>query len=62
MSMTSSYDADPVLLSGIQRATTKVLGELHRVCAELDLPYVVCGGTAIGAVRHQIPVKACASE
>lgn len=53
MSMTSSYDADPVLLSGIQRATTKVLGELHRVCAELDLPYVVCGGTAIGAVRHQ---------
>ena len=51
--MASSYDTDPELLAGIQRATTKVLGEFHRVCEELGIAYTVYGGTAIGAVRHQ---------
>ena len=51
--MASSYDTDPELLAGIQRATTKVLGEFHRVCEELGIAYTVYGGTAIGAVRHR---------
>ena len=51
--MASSYDTDPELLAGIQRATTKVLGEFHRVCEELGIAYTVYGGTAIGAVRHK---------
>ena len=51
--MTLSYDTDPDLLVGIQRATTKVLAELHRVCEELGIDYAVYGGTAIGAVRHK---------
>ncbi|QPL05832.1 MULTISPECIES: LicD family protein [Actinomyces] len=44
---------DPALLRAVQRATTVVLAELHRVCEQLGLSYVVYGGTAIGAVRHQ---------
>lgn len=32
---------------------TRMLAELDRVCTELDIPYVVYGGTAIGAVRHK---------
>lgn len=39
-------------LRHIQAATTRVLGEIDRVCAYLHIPYVVYGGTAIGAVRH----------
>ena len=45
--MASSYDTDPELLAGIQRATTKVLGEFHRVCEELGIAYTVYGGTDI---------------
>ena len=44
---------DPEVLREVQLACTRILGELDRVCRELDIPYVVYGGTAIGAVRHQ---------
>ena len=44
---------DPELLRKIQRAATDVLEELDRVCHALGTRYVVYGGTAIGAVRHQ---------
>lgn len=46
-----SYDA--VELRRVQVVSTKILAEFDRVCRELDIPYVVYGGTAIGAVRHQ---------
>lgn len=39
-------------LRRIQLAIVPILAEFHRVCHELDIPYVVYGGTAIGAVRH----------
>lgn len=45
------YD-DPALLRDVQLAQTRILGELDRICRELDIPYAVYGGTAIGAVRH----------
>ncbi len=45
------YD-DPELLRQVQRAQTLILGEFDRICQELDIPYAVYGGTAIGAVRH----------
>ena len=41
------------LVQGIQIVTTRVLAELDRVCRELDIPYSVYGGTAIGAIRHK---------
>lgn len=44
---------DPELLRHLQKVMTRILAEFDRVCTELDLPYVVYGGTAIGAVRHQ---------
>lgn len=40
-------------LAAIQKATTRVLHELDRVCHELGIRYAVYGGTAIGAVRHR---------
>lgn len=40
-------------LRRVQRLSTMILGELDRVCRKLDIPYVVYGGTAIGAVRHK---------
>lgn len=46
------YD-DPELLRKVQLVLTKILREFDRVCRELDIPYVVYGGTALGAVRHQ---------
>lgn len=46
------YD-DPELLRRVQRAQTTILGEFDRICRELDIPYAVYGGTAIGAVRHK---------
>lgn len=44
---------DPHLLRQVQLALKKVLEEFDRICRELEIPYVVYGGTAIGAVRHQ---------
>ena len=44
---------DPELLRQVQLASTRILGEFDRVCRLLNIPYVVYGGTAIGAVRHQ---------
>ena len=43
---------DKELLRRVQLLLTKILGEFDRVCRQLDIPYVVYGGTAIGAVRH----------
>ncbi|MDC4232643.1 LicD family protein [Actinomyces sp. B33] len=43
----------PSRLDGVQRATTRVLAELDRVCERLGIRYAVYGGTAIGAVRHR---------
>lgn len=40
-------------LRDLQIIITRILEEIDRVCRELDIPYVVYGGTAIGAVRHQ---------
>ncbi|WP_172119757.1 LicD family protein [Actinomyces faecalis] len=51
--MTHTGYHDPKVLRRVQRATTLVLAELHRVCTQLGLEYAVYGGTAIGAVRHQ---------
>lgn len=50
--MTSSL-ADDDLLRRTQIVLTRILEEFDRVCRELDIPYVVYGGTAIGAVRHR---------
>lgn len=43
---------DPEELRQVQRASTLLVGEFHRVCQELGLSYVAHGGTAIGAIRH----------
>lgn len=48
-----SPDAGDDLVRNIQIVTTRVLAELDRVCRELDIPYSVYGGTAIGAIRHK---------
>ena len=45
------YD-DPAVLQAVQVAQTKILKEFDRLCRELDIPYAIYGGTAIGAVRH----------
>ena len=44
---------DKELLRRVQLLLTMILGEFDRVCAQLEIPYVVYGGTAIGAVRHR---------
>lgn len=44
---------DPAELRRIQLELTRILGEFARVCEKLGIPYVVYGGTAIGAVRHK---------
>lgn len=49
--MFRDYD-DPKMLHRIQELLTHILSEFDRVCSELGIPYVVYGGTAIGAVRH----------
>lgn len=51
--MTSGESIDPELLRNLQGLLAKLLVEFDRVCRDLGLPYVVYGGTAIGAVRHQ---------
>lgn len=35
-----------------QRALMQLLEEFDRVCRELEIPYVLFAGTALGAVRH----------
>lgn len=40
-------------LHKIQKLSTCILAEFDRVCGLLHIPYVVYGGTAIGAVRHK---------
>ncbi len=44
---------DLELLRDVQLACTRILAEFDRVCRELEIDYVVYGGTAIGAVRHR---------
>lgn len=44
---------DQATLRRVQVLLTRALAEFDRVCRVLDIPYVVYGGTAIGAVRHQ---------
>ncbi len=44
---------DSETLSQLHSALERLLGEFQRVCDLLELPYVVYGGTAIGAIRHQ---------
>jgi putative licD1 protein len=43
---------DPELLHRIQALLLKMLADFDDTCRRLDIPYVVYGGTAIGAVRH----------
>ena len=45
------YD-NPADLKKVQDLSTMILAEFDRVCRELELPYVVFAGTALGAVRH----------
>lgn len=51
--MTVNQYQDPKFLRQIQKGQTKILAEFDRICRQLDIPYSVYGGTAIGAVRHQ---------
>lgn len=51
MATTHSYDSET--LQKIQKAMRYSLAEFDRICSELNLRYVVYGGSAIGAVRHQ---------
>ena len=43
----------PEELQKLQRVSVLILKELDRVCKELDIPYFLYSGTAIGALRHQ---------
>lgn len=36
----------------LQKEIFGIFLEVKRVCAELDIPYFIMGGTALGAVRH----------
>lgn len=36
-----------------QQALYVLLQEFHRVCSELNIPYILFSGTMLGAVRHQ---------
>lgn len=51
--MAPEVPTDPAVLRTLQLVETTILAEFDRVCRKLDIPYVVYGGTAIGAVRHQ---------
>ena len=51
--MASRVPTDPAVLRTLQLVETTILAEFDRVCRELDIPYAVYGGTAIGAVRHK---------
>ncbi|QOQ39159.1 LicD family protein [Trueperella pecoris] len=44
---------DARTLKQIQKCGRYVMAEFDRVCTELGLRYVVYGGSAIGAIRHQ---------
>ena len=44
---------NPEELVRVQELSTRILGELDRVCRKLGINYAVYGGTAIGAVRHK---------
>lgn len=43
----------PAELTEWKRIVTDILREFHGICREHGLRYFACGGTAIGAVRHQ---------
>ncbi len=36
----------------LQKEIFDIFLEVKRVCEELDIPYFIMGGTALGAVRH----------
>ncbi len=40
-------------LRRIQMSQLKVAKEIHRICQKNDIPYILIGGTLLGAVRHK---------
>lgn len=37
----------------LQQAILIIMDEIHRICQEHNITYSICGGTLLGAVRHE---------
>ena len=48
-----AYQMTPEDIRRMQMVLLKILEDIDRVCRKYGLTYFLCGGTAIGAVRHQ---------
>lgn len=44
---------DPEVLKKLQRAEIQMLKDFDALCEKYGIQYFVCGGTALGGVRHQ---------
>ena len=44
---------EKAILRRVQMEQLDILREIHRVCAENDIPYFLDSGTLIGAIRHK---------
>ena len=44
---------EPEVLKKLQRAEVEILKDFDELCQKHGIDYFVCGGTAIGGVRHQ---------
>ncbi len=41
------------LLRAVQLTQLEIMKEIHKICKENGITYYLCGGTTLGAVRHQ---------
>ena len=48
------FTMDQKTLRKLQMAELEMLEELDRICRKNDIPYILDGGTMLGAVRQQI--------
>lgn len=44
---------DPDVLKKLQKAEIEILKDFDALCDKYSIDYFVCGGTALGGVRHE---------
>lgn len=46
-------DGSTITVGDVQKALLDMMVDIDKICRENDIPYILTGGTALGAIRHK---------